>query len=39
MIHYKIYYKLDVLEKKQDLEVCKKGDADNDGVCDDGIES
>ena len=31
-----IYYKLDVLEKKsQDIEVCKKGDADNDGVCDD----
>ena len=31
-----IYYKLDVLnEKTQDLEVCKKGDVDNDGVCDD----
>jgi len=31
-----IYYKLDVLaNKKQDIEVCKKGDADNDGVCDD----
>lgn len=31
-----IYYKLDVLnEKSQDLEVCKKGDVDNDGVCDD----
>lgn len=31
-----IYYKLDVLtEKTQDIEVCKKGDADNDGVCDD----
>jgi len=31
-----IYYKLDVLaEKNQDVEVCKKGDADNDGVCDD----
>ncbi|MBV8327866.1 OmpA family protein [Chryseobacterium sp.] len=31
-----IYYKLDVLaNKKQDFEVCKKGDADNDGVCDD----
>ncbi|MDX8569353.1 OmpA family protein [Elizabethkingia sp. HX XZB] len=31
-----IYYKLDVLENKsQDIEVCKKGDADNDGVCDD----
>lgn len=31
-----IYYKLDVLnEKTQDIEVCKKGDVDNDGVCDD----
>jgi len=31
-----IYYKLDVLaDKNQDIEVCKKGDADNDGVCDD----
>lgn len=31
-----IYYKLDVLaEKNQDVEVCKSGDADNDGVCDD----
>ena len=31
-----IYYKLDVLAtKNQDVEVCKKGDADNDGVCDD----
>ncbi|AZB23261.1 MULTISPECIES: OmpA family protein [Chryseobacterium] len=31
-----IYYKLDVLaNKNQDIEVCKKGDADNDGVCDD----
>ncbi len=31
-----IYYKLDVLaEKNQDIEVCKKGDQDNDGVCDD----
>ena len=31
-----IYYKLDVLnDKTQDLEVCKKGDVDNDGVCDD----
>ena len=31
-----IYYKLDLLaEKNQDFEVCKKGDADNDGVCDD----
>ncbi|SHE62643.1 OmpA family protein [Chryseobacterium sp. OV279] len=31
-----IYYKLDVLaNKKQDIEVCKKGDNDNDGVCDD----
>lgn len=31
-----IYYKLDVLaDKSQDVEVCKKGDADNDGVCDD----
>lgn len=31
-----IYYKLDVLaDKNQDVEVCKTGDADNDGVCDD----
>ncbi len=31
-----IYYKLDVLaNKNQDVEVCKSGDADNDGVCDD----
>ena len=31
-----IYYKLDVLaDKTVDVEVCKKGDADNDGVCDD----
>lgn len=31
-----IYYKLDVLaDKNQDVEVCKKGDNDNDGVCDD----
>ncbi|WP_126652151.1 OmpA family protein [Chryseobacterium aureum] len=31
-----IYYKLDVLaNKNQEVEVCKKGDADNDGVCDD----
>lgn len=31
-----IYYKLDVLEQRnQDIEVCKKGDGDNDGVCDD----
>lgn len=31
-----IYYKLDVLaDKNQDVEVCKKGDADKDGVCDD----
>lgn len=31
-----IYYKMDVLENRsQDIEVCKKGDADNDGVCDD----
>ena len=31
-----IYYKLDVLENRnQDIEVCKKGDGDNDGVCDD----
>lgn len=31
-----IYYKLDVLnDKTDDIEVCKKGDADNDGVCDD----
>ena len=31
-----IYYRLDVLENKNvDVEVCKKGDVDNDGVCDD----
>ncbi|QOR74699.1 OmpA family protein [Cruoricaptor ignavus] len=31
-----VYYKLDVLANQtQDVEVCKKGDADNDGVCDD----
>lgn len=31
-----IYYKIDVLnDKVQDLEVCKKGDLDDDGVCDD----
>ena len=31
-----IYYKLDVLDNKNvDVEVCKKGDNDNDGVCDD----
>ena len=31
-----IYYKLDVLaDKNQDVEVCKSGDGDNDGVCDD----
>ena len=31
-----IYYKLDVLaDKNPEVEVCKKGDADNDGVCDD----
>ncbi|QDP84671.1 OmpA family protein [Chryseobacterium sp. SNU WT5] len=31
-----MYWKLDVLDNKnQDVEVCKKGDADNDGVCDD----
>lgn len=31
-----IYYKLDVLAaKNEDVEVCKSGDADNDGVCDD----
>ncbi|MFC6268249.1 OmpA family protein [Frigoriflavimonas asaccharolytica] len=31
-----IYYKLDVLaDKNQDVEVCKSGDNDNDGVCDD----
>ena len=31
-----IYYKLDDLAaKNQDVEVCKSGDADNDGVCDD----
>uniref|UniRef100_UPI0022E2782B OmpA family protein n=1 Tax=Chryseobacterium indologenes TaxID=253 RepID=UPI0022E2782B len=33
-----IYYKLDVLaNKKQDIEVCKKGDADNDGTDLDGV--
>lgn len=31
-----IYYKLDVLDNQTaDVEVCKKGDKDNDGVCDD----
>lgn len=31
-----LYYKVDMLENKNvDIEVCKKGDADNDGVCDD----
>lgn len=31
-----IYYKIDALAaKNQDVEVCKSGDADNDGVCDD----
>ncbi len=31
-----IYYKLDVLaDRNQEVEVCKNGDADNDGVCDD----
>lgn len=31
-----VYYKLDVLaDKNQNVEVCKTGDADNDGVCDD----
>ncbi|WOC52688.1 membrane protein [Bergeyella porcorum] len=31
-----LYYKVDVLENRNaDIEVCKKGDADNDGVCDD----
>lgn len=31
-----IYYKLDVLANATpDLEVCKSGDGDNDGVCDD----
>lgn len=31
-----LYYKVDVLENKNvDIEVCKKGDGDNDGVCDD----
>lgn len=31
-----MYYKMDVLaSKNQDIEVCKNGDADNDGVCDD----
>ena len=31
-----MYYRADVLAaKSQDVEVCKSGDADNDGVCDD----
>jgi OOP family OmpA-OmpF porin len=31
-----LYYKIDVLaNKNQDIEVCKSGDKDNDGVCDD----
>lgn len=31
-----LYYKVDVLtDEVQNFEVCKKGDADNDGVCDD----
>lgn len=31
-----IYYRIDVLEQRNsDVEVCKSGDADNDGVCDD----
>ncbi len=31
-----MYYKLDVLDNKNvDVEVRKKGDADNDGICDD----
>ncbi|WP_124641231.1 MULTISPECIES: OmpA family protein [Amniculibacterium] len=31
-----LYYKIDVLaDKNQDVEVCKNGDKDNDGVCDD----
>lgn len=31
-----IYYKLDVQDSKNlDIVVCKKGDGDNDGVCDD----
>ena len=31
-----MYYRADVLaSKSQDVEVCKSGDADNDGVCDD----
>lgn len=31
-----IYHRMDVLtDKSQDVEVCKSGDADNDGVCDD----
>ncbi len=31
-----LYYKVDVLENRNsDIEVCKKGDGDNDGVCDD----
>jgi OOP family OmpA-OmpF porin len=34
-----IYYRLDVLENKNvDVEVCKKGDGDNDGgICDEGL--
>lgn len=31
-----LYYKVDVLaNQNQDIEVCKRGDNDNDGVCDD----
>lgn len=31
-----IYYKIGELESRnQDIDVCKQGDADNDGVCDD----
>ncbi|WP_018674634.1 OmpA family protein [Riemerella columbina] len=31
-----LYYRIDALAaKNQDVEVCKSGDADNDGVCDD----
>lgn len=31
-----MYYRMDVLESKTtDIVVCKNGDADNDGVCDD----
>ncbi|WKS96131.1 OmpA family protein [Riemerella columbina] len=30
-----IYNKLDILAEAPNVEVCKSGDADNDGVCDD----